>query len=77
MITQDDMTRVAERLLGTCNSLDSALEEELGADFADVPIEMLEILDDQVLQCEQCGWWCESSEIDDDQACEDCREDHG
>lgn len=69
------MQRVADTLEGTCQSLEDVLERELGVGFDDVPIEMLRILDDQVLECTQCGWWSEASGFDDDQACEDCQED--
>jgi hypothetical protein len=33
----------------------------------------LQALDDQVMLCEACGWWCEAHEVDDDGHCEDCQ----
>lgn len=74
MITREDMQRVAETLDGTCRSLDDVLEEELGVEFSDVPLDMLVELDEMVLDCTCCGWWSEASEFDDDQVCPECQE---
>jgi hypothetical protein len=73
--TPGGMHRVAEDLIGTCKSLDQALEKEFGdeAQFDDVPLQMLELLDDIVLCCRTCDWWVEASEVDDDGDCEDCQ----
>lgn len=66
---------VAEFLQGTSKSLEDGLESEFGegADVTDFDIELLRTLDDITMQCECCNWWCETSELDDDQVCDDCR----
>jgi len=64
---------VAERLNGTCLSVDSALEDEFGEDaqITDFAQDLLEALDDQVTLCECCGYWCETS-LCIDEVCDDC-----
>lgn len=66
---------VAEYLQGTCKSLEDGLETQFGegADLVDFDIELLRTLDDITMNCEGCNWWCETSELDDDQVCSDCR----
>lgn len=66
--------RVADALQGTCKSLNDVLQEEFGedADVADVHIELLYVLDEQVMECGGCGWWCEAGELNDEQECGDC-----
>lgn len=75
-ITREDILRIADELRGQCHkSLDSILEEEFGIDSSEVPIELLQTLDDEAMECTSCGWWFDANEIDDDQICEDCRDD--
>jgi hypothetical protein len=70
--------QVAEIICGTCNrSLDDVLQEVFGdesIDMMDLDIELLRELDDITQECQGCNWWCETSELDDNQLCEDCRE---
>jgi hypothetical protein len=40
--------------------------------LADFDIELLRVLDDQVMECEGCQWWCEISDLNDEQVCSDC-----
>lgn len=72
------IVKVAENLRGTCQSLDDALQAEFGedTDISDIAIELLQELDDIVMLCEACGWWCEVSEMSeqDVQICVDCEE---
>lgn len=70
------MTAVAERLLGSATSADDAIQAEFGDDdltIEDFPLELLQELDDQVAECEQCGYWAEAGAVDDG-VCEDCRD---
>lgn len=71
------MDTVAENLRGTSRSLDEELADEFGegADITDFDTELLRHLDDQVMECECCGWWCETHEFadSDDQVCSDCQ----
>lgn len=71
---REKMSRVAEGLLGTCKSVDDALCEIFGndVDLTDFETPLLEHLDDQVMCCEECGWWFETGELNDDQVCTDC-----
>lgn len=72
---RDKMLRVAEYLSGTCKSLEDGLESEFGegVDVIEFDIELLRTLDDQVMCCEGCQWWCETHDLDDNQLCEDCQ----
>ena len=76
LFTREGLLRVAENLRGTCQPLDDALQNEFGegVTLEDVPTELLQLLDEQVLECAACGWWCEACEIEDD-VCDDCRDD--
>lgn len=64
---------VADRLNGTCGSLDSALQDEFGEDveLLDFDQQLLEELDDITMECEGCGWWVDAGEIDDGM-CQEC-----
>lgn len=68
------IARVAENLRGTCGVLDDAFVEEFGEDasVSDADILLLHELDGIVMQCEGCGWWCETSDMNDDLVCADC-----
>lgn len=63
----------AERLQGTCQSL-TILLEELGHPEAEDVSAFTETLDAEVFCCDTCGWWCEQSEMseDEDWVCDDC-----
>ncbi len=61
------MTKIQEeidRLQGSCDNLD----------IEDWSQEQLEELDSQIALCDCCGWWVESTELDDEGICEDCVE---
>jgi hypothetical protein len=68
-----DIQKVAEELQGTCNTLDSVLEE-YGLDVGELTLELCQDLDEITMMCDTCGWWCEPSEMEGD-TCEDCRDD--
>lgn len=75
---QKKMDEVGEALVGTCSSLEDALAVIFGEDNTDLMIydsALLIRLDDHTMQCEECNWWCETGELDDNQICDDCRED--
>lgn len=73
MLTRYDIPKLVEQLDGTCQSLDDVLREDYGVEFASVPIELLDLLDEHVMQCETCGWWSDASGFDDNQVCDECR----
>lgn len=60
---------VADQLLGTCKSLsDFATEIEQNND------DFCRVLDDNVMCCEQCNWWCDAGDVNDDGICNDCKD---
>lgn len=64
---------IGERICGTCNkSLDEYTQEVFGVDMTDLDIELLRELDDITQECQGCNWWCETSELNDEQLCCDC-----
>jgi hypothetical protein len=78
-----DITLIIEALRGTADSIDTVacrvyeLEE---FDFtADCTAAELSILDNEIFECAECGWWCEMSEVsthnsgDDGDYCKDCQ----
>lgn len=69
------MRRVAYNIMGTCKSLDDFLKEEFGDEdlsMTDFDVELLRELDDITQECQDCGWWCETSDLNEDQVCSDC-----
>ncbi len=55
---------VAEKLIGTTDSLESALEFHDHEDLSEVPA-FLELFDAMCFCCETCGWWCDIDEAND------------
>lgn len=55
---------LADRLIGSCESLD----------LDDLTMDEAFELDDLARCCEGCGWWVEAFEIDDNGNCTDCVE---
>lgn len=66
--------QIAETILGTCHSLDTLIGEEFGEEvtMTDLDTRLLQELDDITQECQSCGWWCETSDLNDDQTCSDC-----
>jgi hypothetical protein len=71
-LNKSDLIAIAERLQGTCVSIDEILNEDYGIDFTDLTTAQLEELDDRVLHCDVCGWWDDASEFNEDQICNEC-----
>lgn len=66
---QEIARKLAEELLGTC--------DDLPEEILDDP-DICAMLDNQVRQCDTCGWWVETHEINDDEVCDQCwEEEHG
>lgn len=66
---------ICEQLLGSCESLERALELE-NLDFYNLTKAEYAIIDDTIAKCETCDWWCEPYEIeptDHGNECADCR----
>lgn len=60
---------LANNLLGTCMSLQEAMENQ---ELIDSDIDF-DVLDEEVRVCDWCGWWHESCEIDENGSCPSCR----
>lgn len=78
-ITEEGIQEVAEALIGTSSDLDHVLQEvfeDPNMTMEDVPGDMLAALDDQTMLCGTCGWWVDTSEIDDDGNCAQCAEEN-
>lgn len=75
-LSTEQIYRLADYLMGTCNSLDGALDALFGIDSAmELHAESLELLENEVFLCSECGWWAETSETEDrdgDVVCQDC-----
>lgn len=72
MITRDEILILAEQLDGTCSNLDRILSEEHGLELTDIPVELLQLLDDHVLLCSGCGWWKDAGCFDSEGFCDEC-----
>lgn len=70
---------VAQCLCGSCYSLEEGLATQFGedADVSDFSVELLRELDDRVMCCEGCNWWCDAGDLDEDQLCSDCCDEEG
>lgn len=63
---------IADYLMGTCKSLDDALEE-LDSEGADDMAFCLQ-LDGLVFCCDVCSWWSCVSEMGSDMVCLECED---
>lgn len=69
-----DVQELIYDLLGTCSNIEDHLPE--GMEYDDLTTEDLQVIDDQIMLCEQCGWWVELDEcFNEDGYCHDCRDD--
>lgn len=65
--SDDRIKELAEFLNGSYTTLNSALMMQMTvADH--------QALDDEVIECVNCGWWCRADEMDDGN-CSDCHKD--
>lgn len=58
---------LADELIGTMDDLGEHLEP-----FEVDDIKLMNALDAITIQCDCCGWWVGSDEVDGDQFCDDC-----
>jgi len=78
MIYPKTVDDIAHELQGSASSLESVLEYN-GMEAAGDDQDFLQALDQLVFCCDDCGWWCEISEMIDtgdssEQVCDDCGE---
>ena len=58
---------IEAELLGTCDDISDVVPKEL------VDAVLSQIGDrNNIERCDGCSWWCELSEMNDDNLCEDC-----
>lgn len=70
-LTPNEIIRLSEDLQGTCMSVDDALIRiGLDPDKYDNAEVVSQLVDVEL--CDVCGWWDESSQMEDC-VCEDCR----
>ncbi len=63
-MSASDKRRLSERLRGTCDSIESALNFlEIDADSTDAVDALLDVSTEQ---CKGCGWWHECCELDNE-----------
>jgi len=78
MITDEQIEEIKEYLQGSCNTLDDAVQTICGDSYSedDLSIEQIEDIENWTRECEQCNWWCETSEFSegDGTICDDCYE---
>lgn len=70
-----DVHKLVEELQGTCQDIPSFLPE--GMSYDDLTKEDLQHIDNELFECQQCGWWCEMSEHHESTSgengkCDDC-----
>ena len=80
MLSDEQVGQLAEELRGTVGTVDTAAEHLFDLSEDELTLEDCRALDDQVFLCTTCGWWCETSELceDDDtgeNVCQDCWQD--
>lgn len=62
-----DIQKLVEDLQGTCNNLSDALPEGMEED--DLTEDDHDYIDNEIFLCDECGWWCESSEANENEDC--------
>ena len=65
--------KVAEDLNGSSGVYDDSVAETYGLEDSELE-ELAE--EGEIVKCSSCDWWVELSEVDDDNRCEDCAENH-
>ena len=76
-VNLEKIRKVADFLIGTCKAVDDALCDQFGegVTLTDINFMLLQELDSITTECDSCGWWCEPSELNEDQICNDCADD--
>lgn len=69
-----ELESIADQLIGTCDSLDSVFDRLDYNEYRNNQV-VLDAIDGQVFECQECSWWCEISEMTDEGTCQDCRKD--
>lgn len=59
---EDKIEELINSLIGTCKSISNFCEEIFGCDEMDLPMKVLEEVDNAIFECEGCGWWYDRGE---------------
>lgn len=74
-VNNEILDDICSSLSGTClNSVEQECENR-GISYNDLTLENFDYIDEQIFNCEECGWWCDTSELNDtygEQLCDDC-----
>lgn len=74
-----DVEQIIESLQGTCsNTLATAIDQHYpGMLEEDLTERDNDIIDNTIFLCDNCGWWCETSEAHESNSgcdiCDDCK----
>ena len=76
-LTSEQLTDLVQTLVGTSDTLDSAIIELFGEEYSEDSLthEDREFIDSEIFLCATCGWWYEvadKSEIENETVCNDC-----
>ena len=71
MLTLEQKHKIADDLNGSAQTA-ADLAEHYGVEPDEIEAAAAEC---EVELCDQCGWWCETSELNEEQHCEDCQSD--
>jgi len=65
---------LVQYLIGTCHSLAEGCTA-CGFEEEELTPEMLQAIDEEIFQCNGCGWWeevCDRNDLNGDALCSDC-----
>lgn len=78
ILTNEQINYIIRDLADSTGELESAIQEVAGADIRleDISDQSLLEIDQEIFQCDTCGWWCRIEEMseNDNQVCTDCEE---
>ena len=77
MLNEKFLEGIVEDLMGSCQSLEDALDKHY-MELDDLSMKDLEYIDDAIFVCDCCGWWYDLGEIsiiiEDALVCMGCEE---
>ncbi len=75
MITNEQVDELIDYLRGTCKTLNEGTQDLFEKDEEILSQSNLEKIDNEIFRCEQCDWWFDDSELNDNKGsnfCDDC-----
>ncbi len=71
------LQKIIDHLRGSTGNLEETYREETSIHFDNAPARDLHFIDEQIFNCEVCGWWCGTDEMaeDKDMVCDECADD--